>query len=403
MKHIQDYIEEKLQLCLRENTEDQGTLIGLPYPYMVPCAEGMFQEMYYWDTYFTNCGLLCRGEVRQAQNHVDNMCYLIQKFGFVLNGNRTSYLYNSQPPFLSMMVREVYEKNQNREWLEGAYEALRTEHRFWMENRQTEIGLNCYDGMKMPEQMKKDYAHGLRVRIGTGHSLSMEAAARGLLSAAESGWDLNPRMGAHTYEYAPADLNSLLYALEDNLAYFADELGKSEEAASWRKCSETRALLCRTYLKSEEGLFFDYYIPEKRQTDLFSAACFYPLYCKMATQEEAEAARGALSRLETEYGILTCEKNETEGSYQWDYPNGWAALQLIVAGGLMRYGYKEDAMRIAKKYTSLVERNYEKTGHLWEKYNVLNGSVEVVNEYEMPAMMGWTFGVYTCMKSWENL
>ncbi len=29
MKRIQDYIEEKLPLCLRENTEDQGTLIGL--------------------------------------------------------------------------------------------------------------------------------------------------------------------------------------------------------------------------------------------------------------------------------------------------------------------------------------------------------------------------------------
>ena len=70
----------------------------------------------------------------------------------------------------------------------------------------------------------------------------------------------------------------------------------------------------------------------------------------------------------------------------------------IVVGGLLHYGFKEDAYRIAKKFISMVERCYEETGHLWEKYNVVDGSVRVQNEYEMPAMLGWTFGVYTWMK-----
>ena len=46
----------------------------------------------------------------------------------------------------------------------------------------------------------------------------------------------------------------------------------------------------------------------------------------------------------------------------------------------------------------LVENCYEQTGHLWEKYNVVEGNANAVNEYEMPAMMGWTFGVYTYLK-----
>lgn len=37
---------------------------------------------------------------------------------------------------------------------------------------------------------------------------------------------------------------------------------------------------------------------------------------------------------------------------------------------------------------------FEKTGCLWEKYNVVEGSINVTNEYEMPAMMGWSAGVY---------
>ena len=69
-------------------------------------------------------------------------------------------------------------------------------------------------------------------------------------------------------------------------------------------------------------------------------------------------------------------------------------MQRIVVEGLLRYGFREEAMRIAKKYVDLVERCFEQTGHFWEKYNVVEGNVEVVDEYKMPAMLGWTFGGY---------
>lgn len=65
-----------------------------------------------------------------------------------------------------------------------------------------------------------------------------------------------------------------------------------------------------------------------------------------------------------------------------------------MADGLLRYGYKEDAFRIAQKYCDLVESCFAQSGHLWEKYNVVKGNAEVVDEYEMPTMLGWTFGVY---------
>jgi alpha,alpha-trehalase len=31
---------------------------------------------------------------------------------------------------------------------------------------------------------------------------------------------------------------------------------------------------------------------------------------------------------------------------------------------------------------------------LWEKYNAVTGTTDVVNEYKMPPMMGWTAGVF---------
>lgn len=395
MESIQNYINQNLPRCLRKNTENQDSLIGLPRPYMVPSASGLFQEMYYWDTYFTNKGLLLRGDIEQAKNHVDNLCYLIETYGFVLNGNRDNYLYNSQPPFLSMMARDVYELTEDRMWLASVYQTLKKEYDFWMIHRISKTGLNRYDCMELPKEWQSSFANTLRTRTGLTNGNDDAKDARGLISAGESGWDLNPRMKDMTYEYLPADLNSLLYALEENLAYFAKELRLAEEATHWENQAKKRAALCRRYLVNEKGLYMDYHLPSEKKTDIFSAASFYPLYCKLATKEEAEAARANLYRLETDYGILTCEKNDTPGTYQWDYPNGWAPMQLIVAGGLLAYGYREDALRIAEKFVATVERCYEQTGHLWEKYNMVLGNIEATNEYEMPAMMGWTFGVYT--------
>ena len=62
-------------------------------------------------------------------------------------------------------------------------------------------------------------------------------------------------------------------------------------------------------------------------------------------------------------------------------------------------------MRIAKKYVSLAESVFEKTGHLWEKYNVVNGSTEVIdgnNGCTMPAMIGWTAGAYLTLHDYLN-
>jgi alpha,alpha-trehalase len=69
-------------------------------------------------------------------------------------------------------------------------------------------------------------------------------------------------------------------------------------------------------------------------------------------------------------------------------------MQQIIVGGLLRYGYRDDAMRIAANFKRLIEKVFTETGHLWEKYDVVRGSAEALAEYETPAMLGWTYGTY---------
>ena len=48
-KSVEQHITDLWTTLTREPTQAQGTLIDLPYPYVVP--GGRFQEMYYWDSY----------------------------------------------------------------------------------------------------------------------------------------------------------------------------------------------------------------------------------------------------------------------------------------------------------------------------------------------------------------
>ena len=121
---LENFIKNSWDKCIRYQPEDDGTLIGLPKPYTVPCIEERFQEMYYWDTYFTNLGLLCSNRVEQAKNNAENMSFLIHKYGFMPNGNRTWYLTRSQPPFFSKTVRDIFDITNDKDWLNEMYPAL---------------------------------------------------------------------------------------------------------------------------------------------------------------------------------------------------------------------------------------------------------------------------------------
>lgn len=393
--NVKAFILENWDKTVRTNTADEGDLIGLPKPYTVPCIEGTFQEMYYWDTYFTNIGLLLSGKVEQAINNTENMAYLIERYGKMPNGSRTFYLNRSQPPFFSQAVRDIFEVTGDAEWLDRMYSAAEKEYSFWCENRMTESGLNRYycdggDGFGL------DAAEYLCERCGLDKpdEADIEEYSKCLMSFCESGWDCTSRFDMRAHEFNALDLNSLLYGMEKNMEYFSEVL-KNGKSGVWLARAEKRKLLMnRLMWNTENKAFYDYDFKKQKVSDFFSAASFYPLAFGLATKEQAEKTVACLPKIEMLYGTAGCEKRNDNRHLQWDYPNGWGCLQYIVIKGLLNYDYKSDALRIAGKYASLVESNFEKTGTLWEKYNVVTGEVSTASEYKTPTMMGWSAGVY---------
>ncbi len=400
---VKEYIAANWDAVIRVNREDKGQLIGLPYPYTVP-AVGWFENLYYWDTYFTNVGLIIDGRAELAKNNTDDMLYLVNRFGYMPNSNGTFHLGQSQPPFLSIMVREVYEFYKDKVWLIGAYETLKREYEFWMTRRMTETGLNRYYSDHTDEEVAPRAKH-YEDRVKMPVDVDRTFLGRHYMATCESGHDCTSKYDFEIQNFNPVCLNSLLYALETNMAYFSDELGRGE-GDMWLERAASRKALMLKYMLDERGLLLDYnYVKGKHSRD-FSAGSVLPLFCGLADEKIAADFVKNLDKLEAEYGLLANEKNDFPGNYQWGYPNGWACDQMMVVAALHKYGYKEEAKRFARKYINLADKVFAETQNLWEKYNVLEGSIDVASETEdgktMPAMMGWSAGVYLYCEQYLN-
>jgi len=85
---------------------DKYSLLWVPNGFIIP--GGTFKELYYWDTYWIVNGLLLCDMRTTARGIIENIVYLVNKFGFMPNGSRVYYLNRSQPPMLVLMVFSYY-------------------------------------------------------------------------------------------------------------------------------------------------------------------------------------------------------------------------------------------------------------------------------------------------------
>jgi alpha,alpha-trehalase len=122
---VRDLDGEHGILTLALETNADGKISGVPY--VVP--GGRFNELYGWDSYFIVLGLLQDGRTDLARAMADNLLYEVRYYGKVPNANRTYYLTRSQPPFLTSIIRAVYESSAaDTNWLASALKTAMAEY-----------------------------------------------------------------------------------------------------------------------------------------------------------------------------------------------------------------------------------------------------------------------------------
>lgn len=415
-----EHITELWSVLERRNRLDRGSLIAVPYSYIVP--GGRFSEQFYWDSYFIMLGLAADGRWGMIKNMMSNYTFMIRKFGFIPTANRTYFLSRSQPPFFSHMVK-LLASHQNRKLTLLEYlPYMLAEYRYWTKGKRLlekdddvvakkrvvrlpngAIVGRYYDDKTTPrpESLRED----VETVDKSGDLSDIEKMYLDLRAGAESGWDFSSRwfrdpqdIGTiHTTDIVPVDLNCLLYHLEMTIAETYQLLFQPLLARKFQRSADRRMGAIVKYMWDEQQQFFcDYDFREGKSTGVLTLAGVFPLYAKVATPTQA---RSVAKRLEKDFlqpgGLLT---TLADTGQQWDAPNGWAPLQWIAIQGLREYGYHGLADKIKKAWVKTCLDTYTREGKMVEKYNVrepnkLGGG----GEYVLQDGFGWTNGVLAAL------
>lgn len=395
---------------LRRNKDKSSalsTLIPLPNDYIVP--GGRFNEIYYWDSYFTMLGLSVSGHHDLIESMIENFAWLMRTFGFIPNGNRSYYLSRSQPPFFALMVDLLCKENPK--FIVKYTDELKLEYHFWMKAENCKV-INIGNGIlnRYFDQEDSPRTEMFAQDFDLAKAVDNPTFYKNVRSACESGWDFSSRWFSDsqnlssiiTCDILPVDLNCLLYFHETMIAKSYQEQGNKDLADLYQSKADDRKSLILTYFWNEElGYFFDYNYQTKSSTNIISAAGLFPLFFGICTQEQAEKTVATATKFLLKPGGIATTNNHT--GQQWDAPNGWAPLQWIAFIGFKNYGFQDLASDLASRWLSLNDVVFKNTGKMLEKYNVEDlGLISGGGEYPVQDGFGWTNGVYLAMKDEVN-
>lgn len=397
-EQVRKHIREGWELCVVHQEKDgENHEVGVPKPFTAPCIRGIFRILFYWDIYFTNKGLLADGKYQLARNNLEDLCYLVDRYGYIPNMTEDTCVNRSQPPLFAAALQDYVEATGDVAMITEAYPRLQKEYAFWTsDERVTDTGLSRYGNMATPEELYDFYQYiKTRLKLPVETLSREEEIQRGsnYLTEAETGWDFTPRFDNRCEDFAPVDLNSILYVTEQTLSAFARQLGREEEALRYNQLAERRRMQLQQYCRDPEtGVYYDYDVARGKRADILTAAAFYPYWAGIETQTQGIPV--LLGALEFSHGISTCEKRPSDRVYQWDYPNMWPPLIHICVLALLRVHLYADAQRIGQKYLDTVCEVFAQTGALWEKYDVNTGGIAAHNEYEMTELLDWSAGAF---------
>lgn len=400
-RRVKEYISEKVNRC---------TLIPLPYPFIVP--GGRFRELYYWDSFFTIKGLLVSKMYETTRGMILNMKSLIDRFGFIPNGNRLYYLNRSQPPLLTWCVHAYFQSTGDKEFVRELLPTLIKELHFFDLHRSITV-----DGSTVPLYHFKVIARGPRPEsyredVQTASHVPEEDRCRlygDLAAAAESGRDFSSRWTTpshsfhlhetRTQDFLPVDLNSIICHNLRLISHMYSSIEEHENAEEYeRRWRMMKHEIHRLFWSESSGMWFDYDLRSGKRSHRFYDSHLLPLYAE-CTHEGFDVSRviDYLNR----HGLMSepggIPSSTVSSGEQWDYPNSWAPIMWIIIQGLRKSGATQLSRDLAAKWLTRILNEWRRSGgKMFEKYDVtsLCGREKAGGgEYEVQEGFGWTNGV----------
>ncbi|PWN22422.1 putative neutral trehalase [Microstroma glucosiphilum] len=239
----------------------------------------------------------------------------------------------------------------------------------------------------------------------------------------ESGHDTSYRLEKRCANLATIDLNALLYKYEVDIAtaireLFDDKLELEDDfvlgatlppsmsdqqpdtpsrsietpqtSAEWFARAAFRKKQVDKYCWNEgRGLYYDYDTVKEEASHYESVTAFWAMWAGLASEAQAhKLVTQSLPKFEMQGGLIPGTEDSRgkitldRPNRQWDYPYAWPPHQMLAWVGLERYGYLEEARRLAYRWLYLMTSAFFNfNGVVPEKFDAVALSHMVNAEY----------------------
>lgn len=259
--------------------------------------------------------------------------------------------YTSSAPWYNYQNYEIYKVTNDKQFLSEAYESGKKFYNYYVSNRDADNDGLCEWGAHAVLECVRD------ARVAVWDKVDWPSNFEGI------------------------DLNVMLVNEANALSEMAEELGKTDEAANWKRDAEKRTeLINKTFWDSETEFFYnvdkndqDFSFKTKDDLKIQEIIGFLPLWANTATDEQAEKLMKHLTNPNTfwrRFGIptLSAEDDYYNPIGYWNGPI-WVQWQYLIFRGLINYGYNDEAKQLVYKVLDNVI-NQLKTDHwFWEFYS----------------------------------
>ncbi|MHC2990628.1 hypothetical protein OB13_03150 [Pontibacter sp. HJ8] len=263
---------------------------------------------------------------------------------------------DTKPPLSGWAIHKIYEKTNDKAFVEELLPKLLKYHAWWYANRDHDQNGLC------------EYGSTDGTRIAAAWESGMDNAVRFdkavMLQNNASAWSLNQES---------VDLNSYLYAEKKYIAQLLQAVGKAEQAKTYlQKAEQLAAQIREVFYDAESGYFYDVRLEDKSKIKVMGPEGWLPLWAEVATKEQAAAVQAKIMDpkvFNTHVPFPTLDASHPEFNPRKGYWRGpvWLDQAYFGLQGLRKYGYTQEAAMLQQK--------------LWRNSNGLLGDAPLHENY----------------------
>ncbi|XP_025201999.1 trehalase-like [Melanaphis sacchari] len=421
-KKLAKKISEKVK-----TDKDLYSLIYVPNGFFVNME---FQnEFNYWDAYWIIRGALICGMETTVKGILKNFIYIIQKYGYVLMGNRIYYKGRSQPPLLTQMMATYYEYTKDEKFITDNIALLDAEMMYWIKYRSINVKSvgNTYimthymsDACNPRPEMYSIDVHITKslpaVRYQNEYLCRVKAAS-------ESGWGFSSKhfhnrkhyndfrktlLKTNPLNFAYVELNSIMQSNSNILSNLYLIVNDQANSNFYKQLAHRYQIGINALLWNEDEkmwLDFDTTIAESR--NYFYASNLAPLWTGSYDDKLSEfygdsaveyLIRNNIINKDLTPRYICVPTSFYNTGLDWDYFNCWPQLQSMIIFGLHSTRSKKAqkvAFNLASSWVNTNFVGFNQTGTLFKKYSAikLGSDGEEKSRQHYPTGYGVTIGV----------